>query len=146
MIHVFKGLKNVEKYFLINILYIERRMYEEYKQVIVVRSDLKMSKGKLAVQVAHASVDAVLKAINDKEWSTWVNKWVEQGMKKIVVRVENEERLLDVYNKCVSNKLPCSIIRDAGKTELPPGTLTAVGIGPAPSDLVDMISGDLPLL
>ncbi|MCI4457258.1 MAG: peptidyl-tRNA hydrolase [Desulfurococcales archaeon] len=121
-------------------------MYEEYKQVIVVRSDLKMSKGKLAVQVAHASVDAVLKAINDKEWSTWVNKWVEQGMKKIVVRVENEERLLDIYNKCVSNKLPCSIIRDAGKTELPPGTLTAVGIGPAPSDLIDMISGDLPLL
>jgi len=119
---------------------------EEYKQTIIVRSDLKMSPGKLAVQVAHASVDAVLKSLDNDKWRKWLNEWIVQGMKKVVVRVDNERKLLDLYEKCLSLEVPCSLIRDAGRTELEPGTLTAVGVGPAPSRIIDKISGNLPLL
>jgi PTH2 family peptidyl-tRNA hydrolase len=119
---------------------------EEYKQTIIVRSDLKMSPGKLAVQVAHASVDAVLKSLDNDKWRKWLNEWIVQGMKKVVVKVDNERKLLDLYEKCLSLEIPCSLIRDAGRTELEPGTLTAVGVGPAPSKIIDKISGNLPLL
>ncbi|MGC9148057.1 MAG: peptidyl-tRNA hydrolase Pth2 [Sulfolobales archaeon] len=119
---------------------------EEYKQTIIVRSDLKMSPGKLAVQVAHASVDAVLKSLDNDKWRKWLNEWIVQGMKKVVVKVDNEKKLLDLYEKCVSLEIPCSLVRDAGRTELEPGTLTAVGAGPAPSRIIDKISGNLPLL
>lgn len=119
---------------------------EEYKQSIIVRSDLRMSRGKLAVQVAHASVDAVLRALERDEWRRWVNKWVSQGMKKVVVKVSNLEKLLELYEKCKKLDIPCSLIIDAGRTELEPGTATSVGVGPAPSRLIDRVTGDLPLL
>lgn len=118
---------------------------EEYKQVIVVRSDLRMSPGKLAVQVAHASVDAAINATRDPVWREWLDRWLSQGMKKVVVKGGGEEDLLRIYNQCVEKRLPCSIVRDAGKTELEPGTLTAVCLGPAPSRIVDQITGGLSL-
>lgn len=117
----------------------------EQKQVIAVRTDLKISPGKLAVQVAHASVDAVLKCFNNERWRGWLYEWVSQGMKKVVVRGGGEEDLLRIYGECVKRDLPCSIVRDAGRTELEPGTLTAVCVGPAPSSLVDEVTGDLQL-
>ncbi len=117
----------------------------EYKQVIAVRTDLKMSPGKLAVQVAHASVDAALRSFKNERWREWLNEWVSQGMKKVVVRGGGEEDLLRIYNECVKRDIPCSIVRDAGRTELEPGALTAIGVGPAPSLLVDEVTGDLQL-
>ncbi|MEZ0290815.1 MAG: peptidyl-tRNA hydrolase Pth2 [Sulfolobales archaeon] len=119
-------------------------MSEEYKQVIVVRVDLNMSVGKLAAQVAHASVDAVLKSLESKR--DWLFKWLEMGMKKVVLKVSSERELIEIYDKCVKFELPCSLVRDAGRTELEPGTLTTVGIGPAPARIIDRITGSLPLL
>ncbi|MET1159672.1 MAG: peptidyl-tRNA hydrolase Pth2 [Thermoprotei archaeon] len=116
----------------------------EYKQVIVVRTDLGMSKGKLAVQVAHASVIAAFKAYKDKK--EWFNKWWETGQKKIVLRGSSEQELLELAHKAMEKKLPVSIVRDAGLTELPPNTLTAIAIGPAPSKLIDDITGRLKTL
>ncbi len=117
----------------------------EYKQVIAVRTDIRMSKGKLAAQVAHAAVEAVLNAL-DMGLRSWVQEWRLQGAKKVVVRGGSETDLLRIYEEAVRAGLPAALIRDAGRTELPPGTLTAVAVGPAPSDRVDRITGRLKLL
>lgn len=117
---------------------------EEYKQVIVIRVDLGMSKGKIAVQAAHASVLAAFKTFSEKP--DWFNKWWNSGMKKIVLKINSESELLRIYNQAVEKNLPATLVMDAGLTELKPGTLTAVAIGPAPSSLIDEITGDLETL
>ncbi len=121
---------------------------EEYKQVIAVRTDIKMSKGKTAVQVAHAAVEAVLLIIDSgrSEWMHWLRLWRLQGQKKIAVKVGSEQELLKVYQDALRLGLPASLIADAGLTELPPGTRTAVAVGPAPVKLVDRVTGRLKLL
>ncbi|MCY0868876.1 MAG: peptidyl-tRNA hydrolase Pth2 [Desulfurococcus sp.] len=114
------------------------------KQVIVVRSDLEISKGKIAVQVAHASVIAAFEAFHKRR--EWFEEWWSSGQKKIVVKASGEEELVKRYREAVSRGLPASIVRDAGLTEVPPGTLTAIAIGPAPDRDVDALTGDLKLL
>jgi len=116
----------------------------QYKQVIIVRTDLGMSRGKLAVQVAHAAVLAAFKAYRER--LEWFRPWWDSGQKKVAVKVNSEKELLDIANQARSLGLPTSIVRDAGLTELPPGTLTAIGIGPAPSNLIDKVTGRLKLL
>ena len=115
-----------------------------FKQVIVVRVDLKLSKGKLAVEVAHASISSYINTLNTHK--EWVFKWLEEGQPKIVCKVKNLEELLNVYKKAISMNIPAVIIRDAGKTEIPPNTVTCVGIGPAPVEIIDKVTGELPLL
>lgn len=112
-----------------------------YKQVIVVRKDLGMSKGKLCVQVAHASLEAYKKS---KFWAK--RKWEREGAKKIVVGVDSLEKLKKLYTQALSLGIPCSLISDAGKTELKPGTVTALGIGPDRSEKIDRITGKLKTL
>lgn len=113
------------------------------KQVIVIRKELKMSRGKACAQVAHASVGACEIAM--EKFKEWYEEWKRKGQKKVVVYVESEEDLINVYNHAKSQKLPCFIVADAGLTELPPGTKTAVAIGPAPDEKVDRITGRLKL-
>jgi len=115
----------------------------EYKQVIVVRTDIKMSPGKLAAQVAHAAVIAAFNAYHSKQ--DWFREWWESSQKKVVVRGGGESELLEIAEKAKLLNLPYAVVRDAGHTELPPGTLTAVAIGPAPSNLIDKITGGLKL-
>ncbi len=113
----------------------------EYKQVIVVRSDLRMSRGKLAAQVAHASLEAYKRASLRA-----ISEWELQGAKKVVVKAKNLRELLALKRKCERLKLPCALIRDAGKTELRKGTVTCLAIGPAESGRIDKVTGSLPLL
>lgn len=119
-------------------------MLEEVKQVIVVRQDLEMGKGKLAVQVAHAAVEGYIKASKYKP--EWVKEWLKQGQKKVVVKVGSLEELLNIFNEARKHNLPTSIIKDAGKTQLKPGTITCIVLGPAPSRILDKITGKLKLL
>ena len=116
----------------------------QYKMVIVTRSDLKLSPGKLAAQVAHAAVACALdtKNINSK----WFNKWQNEGAKKAVVRVDSENDFFVLKKKAEELKITANIITDAGLTEIPTGTITVLGIGPAPNNIIDQITGDLSLL
>jgi peptidyl-tRNA hydrolase, PTH2 family len=116
----------------------------ELKQVIVVRSDLKMGKGKLAAQAAHASLTAAEQAADRHE--RWFNEWKATGQAKVVVKVQSEEELQELFRRARSMKLPAALIQDAGRTQLEPGTVTCLGIGPAPDGDVDPITGKLKLL
>ena len=116
----------------------------KYKQVIVLRTDLEMSKGKIAAQAGHAAVSAAEEA--RKRRPDWWRAWLEEGQCKIAVRVESEEELLELEKKATELQLPSSLITDRGLTELPPGTKTCLGIGPVPSDQIDEVTGNLRLL
>jgi PTH2 family peptidyl-tRNA hydrolase len=116
----------------------------ECKQVIAVRRDLKMSRGKTAVQVAHGSLSSAL-AARQKE-REWFDAWLDGGQKKVVVRVEDEAELRDLFKIARGKGLPAYLVQDAGLTELPPGTTTVLGIGPAPVSLIDQVTGNLKLL
>ncbi|UCE81571.1 MAG: peptidyl-tRNA hydrolase [Methanobacteriota archaeon] len=116
----------------------------EHKLVIIVRDDLKMSGGKLAVQVAHAAVSSALEAKSKK--SRWFADWYREGQRKVVLRAADLDELRTLEAKAARAGLPRALITDAGLTELPPETTTCLGIGPAPEDKVDPITGSLPLV
>jgi len=116
----------------------------KYKQVIAVRTDLKMSKGKLAAQVGHAAVSAAEEA--RKKHPEWWQAWLKEGQCKVAVKVKDLDELLELQREAIQMKFPHSLITDRGLTQLPPGTVTCLGIGPAPSIQVDKITGKLPLL
>jgi len=112
-----------------------------YKQVIVTRKDLKLSRGKLAVQVAHASLEAYRKSGSEEK-----EGWESEGNKKVVARTDTLKEMLDLHKKAKSYKIPCALIRDAGKTEVSPGTITALAIGPDTEERIDRITGNLKML
>ncbi|MGI0085832.1 MAG: peptidyl-tRNA hydrolase Pth2 [Nitrososphaerales archaeon] len=116
----------------------------EYKQVIVVRNDLKMGKGKLAVQVAHASVSSVEQA--RKHRPAWYQAWIHDNQAKICVKVNSEMELRLIKGRVDEAGIPNTLIQDAGLTQLDPGTTTCLGIGPAPSEVLDRYTGELKLL
>lgn len=116
----------------------------QYKLATVVREDLELSKGKLAVQVAHASVSCALKARATK--AAWFKAWMDEGQRKVVLRVKELEELMGLETRARSLGLPAELITDAGLTEVAPGTTTCLGIGPAPEELVDRVTGHLRLL
>ena len=134
------------------------------KQVIVVRKDLNMRKGKIAAQVAHASMKVLLDHGNVKYGEEGLGgrhpdyfvmplthnamrQWLEGRFTKICVSVDSEEELLDIYKKATDNGLLCSLIQDAGSTEfggVP--TYTCVAVGPDFPEKVDDLTGKLKLL
>ena len=113
----------------------------QYKQIILVRQDLKLPKGKLAAQAAHASVEAVLRS----EEGT-IKRWRLEGMAKIVLKVKDEKELIKHFQEAKDSGIVASLITDAGRTVVAPGTKTCVGIGPDEVDKINEIVGELKLL
>ncbi|MAH42184.1 aminoacyl-tRNA hydrolase [archaeon] len=111
------------------------------KQIIVVRNDLKMSKGKIAAQSAHASVEA-----SDRVSTSKKNDWKSGGMKKVVLKVDSLSKLKEIKKKADNLNIKNALITDAGRTELKPGTITVLGIGPDNDEKLDKITGKLKLL
>lgn len=111
------------------------------KQVIIIRQDLGMSTGKLAAQACHASLGAYQKAGRKAK-----REWEAGGAKKVVLGCEDLKELKELERKALKLKLPATLITDAGLTELSPGTITALGIGPAEETVIDKITGSLRLI
>ena len=111
------------------------------KQVILVRSDLKLPKGKMASQVSHASVESTLKS-NKK----LVKNWRDDGMKKIVLKVRDKEELLKYKKEAEEAGLTATVITDAGHTVVEPGTMTCIAIGPDGAEKIDKITGNLKMI
>ena len=116
----------------------------DFKQVIIVRRDINMGTGKIAAQVAHAAVMGAEKVKTSRR--EWFKAWFAAGQAKVVVNVKNIEELMAVSNRAEELYLPVVQVQDSGLTQIPSGTITCVGIGPAPSNLIDKVTSDLKLL
>jgi len=115
-----------------------------FKMSILIRTDLKMGKGKMVAQGAHAAVGAAMEAL--KSNPDWLREWEMGGAAKIVLRVKSQEELLQLIERTKSLGLVSFVVVDMGLTQVEPGTVTAGAIGPAPEELVDRITGNLKLL
>ncbi len=114
------------------------------KQVVVVRKDLEMGAGKIAAQVGHACVLGAEHV--RKSHPGWYSEWVIAGQEKVVVKVTSLEQLEQIKKHAISLDLPWSEVTDAGHTQIAPGTVTCISIGPAPETMVDKVTKDLKLL
>ena len=110
----------------------------EFKMVILVRQDLKLTKGKFAVQAAHAAVECSLKSEKGV-----LSSWLNEGGKKVVLKVSGRDELLSYKALSDQAGIKNALISDAGKTEIPPGTLTCLGMGPEEEEKIDEITKDL---
>lgn len=115
----------------------------EFKQAVAVRADLGMGRGKAAAQVGHACVMGSENARRSRP--EWFEAWMSGFQKKVVVRVDGLAGLREVKKSAAQLGLPWAQVSDAGLTQLEPGTVTCVSVGPAPSDLVDRATGGLKL-
>ncbi len=114
------------------------------KQVILCRTDLRIGKGKLCAQVAHASLEAALRLMKkDKEK---FERWKREGAKKVVLKVKDLEELLHYVKLAEKEGVVTAIIADAGKTQVEPGTVICAAIGPDEDEKIDKITGKLKLL
>ena len=124
------------------------------KQIIVIRKDLNMRKGKMCAQAAHASMKVLLDNMDFFQFEKIANlyfndeiyEWLADKFTKIVAGCDTKEELVYLYTKAKKAKLPCTIIEDSGATEFKEPTLTAIAIGPAQSEDIDKITGYLKLL
>lgn len=110
------------------------------KQAIVARTDIGMGQGKLAAQVAHASLRAYENADSSAQ-----QEWKSGGQKKVVLKGDSEDQLQRLAGEARREGLPHALIRDAGHTQLEPGTVTALAVGPGAENIVDKVTGDLSL-
>ena len=111
------------------------------KQIIVVRTDLKMPKGKTAVQCSHAAVESVLKSPVSK-----IKTWRNQGMKKVIVKVDSLNELINLQKMARSEKIVNALIKDAGKTFFSTPTITCLALGPDSDVKIDKITSKLKLI
>ncbi|KAG5511217.1 hypothetical protein JKF63_07159 [Porcisia hertigi] len=135
---------------------------EPVKMALVVRKDLKMGNGKIAAQCAHAAVAMVEEVISLKSgeagssqsaldpvsalWVQWYDAWKVSGCTKVALQCSDEPTMVELAKHARRVKLPHYVIRDAGRTQVAPGSKTVVAVGPGPKSLVDEVTGHLKLL
>jgi PTH2 family peptidyl-tRNA hydrolase len=113
----------------------------EYKQAIVVRKDIDMGRGKTCAQVSHASLEAYVKSGKEIR-----EQWRMEGARKVVLKCDSLDQLMEIFEKAKGEGLTCVAISDAGLTQIEPGTTTCIGIGPDAESKIDKIIGKLKLL
>ena len=110
----------------------------EYKLMILLRTDLNMSCGKMIAQACHAAVEASdeAKRVNHTSWK----KWRDEGGKKVALQVDSLEELDELRERADDLGIVNVTIQDRGLTEVAPGTITAIGLGPERSDKLDRVT------
>lgn len=117
---------------------------QEYKMVLVVRTDLQMSKGKIAAQCSHAAVGAFEKA--QRRDPEALKVWQYHGQAKVAVKTDSLDEVKQIADNAKKLGLITSMIRDAGRTQIAPNSITVLGVGPGPKDIIDKVTGHLKLL
>ena len=108
---------------------------------MIVRTDIKMGKGKIAAQCCHAAIGAYKQADKEK-----IRKWEDEACAKIVLKVDNLEDLLELKEIAKRNNIANCLVTDAGRTQIPESTITCLGLGPDEDEVIDKITSDLKLL
>ncbi len=94
--------------------------------------------------MAHASLSAY--ELCRRKRPEWVEKWKKEGQKKVVLKVASLKELLELKELAEREGIPCYLVKDAGLTQVEPGTVTALGCGPAPEEVIDKVFNRLKLL
>ena len=118
---------------------------------MVVRTDIKMGKGKIAAQCCHAAIGAYKQADKAK-----IRKWENEAYAKVVLKAPSLQDLYNLrelarahgvaYYLVTDAGRAYYLVTDAGRTQLPKSTVTVLGLGPDEDDVLDKITGDLKLL
>eukprot|EP01133_Synstelium_polycarpum_P006697 gene6697-7788_t len=116
------------------------------KMVLVVRTDLQMTKGKIAAQCCHGTLGAYKRASRNKKFVAILKQWEIYGQAKVTLKVNNEKDLVDLEKAAKSADVPHYLVVDAGRTQIASGSFTVLAIGPAPIAKIDAITGKLGLL
>jgi PTH2 family peptidyl-tRNA hydrolase len=122
---------------------------EECKLVLVVRTDLGMTKGKIAAQCSHATLacfKTLSRASPGSPERSILARWERRGQAKIAVQIKSQEEMLELCRKARGLGLTAEVIQDAGRTQIEAGSMTVLGVGPAPKSLVDQVTSHLKLL
>ncbi|CCF60775.1 hypothetical protein KAFR_0L01650 [Kazachstania africana CBS 2517] len=120
----------------------------EVRMALVIRQDLKMEKGKIAAQCAHAALSCYRLITNPNKQSynaELCNRWLNHGQAKITLKCPNKEVMDELYAMALSLGVNATVIHDAGRTQIAAGSTTVLGLGPAPKSVLDQITGDLKL-
>jgi len=112
-----------------------------YKQIIVIRNDLEMSSGKKCAQSCHACLGSF-----EKTPEAIRKAWKGEGEKKVVLEIGSKKEILGLFKKSKELGIACFLVKDAGMTELDPGTITALGIGPDKEERINKVTGSVKLL
>lgn len=124
----------------------DTQQQEECKMVLVVRTDLGMSKGKIGAQCSHAAIACYKRLLFSNPTSHTLRKWEKEGQAKVTLQVKSQDELVKLHAMAQSLDVVAEIITDAGRTQIPSGSQTVLGIGPAPKNIIDKITGSLKLL
>ncbi|KAK5175194.1 uncharacterized protein LTR77_000331 [Saxophila tyrrhenica] len=119
---------------------------EECKLVLVTRTDLGMTKGKIAAQCSHATLACYKALVRSDPAHPILRRWERLGQAKVAVRVDSEDDLLMLQAQAVSLGLCAKVIHDAGRTQIASGSATVLGVGPGPKSVVDQVTSHLKLL
>lgn len=115
-----------------------------HKMVLVVRTDLKMTKGKIAAQCCHGAIGAYQLAAEVSPDA--LRRWERSGCAKVALQVATDAELLAVYRAARQHRLPHYLVVDAGRTQIEAGSKTVCAVGPGPVAAIDAVTGGLRLL
>lgn len=114
---------------------------DKMKQVMIVRTDLKNAKGKIAAQCCHGSIGAYKKSPADK-----IKKWENEAYAKVVLKVQTLEELTELKKAADKKGIANYLVVDAGRTQIPTSSVTVLALGPDEDKIIDEVTGDLKLL
>ncbi|KAI3427923.1 hypothetical protein D9Q98_006315 [Chlorella vulgaris] len=118
---------------------------EELKMVLVVNGELRMGKGKIGAQCAHAAVGAV-ERLHERSQTAALQQWEMHGQPKICLLAPSTQALRELASQAAARSLPTFVVQDAGRTQVAAGSRTVLAIGPATKSAIDQVTGHLKLL